>query len=261
MYNAGLKQAAKASLRDTDSNPKQVLLLYLAVLFVLDLGYSLTSTFLEQAVAGSKGGFGALGLLKSYNVWYNVAPILILLVNLVWNAGYTAYALHVSRGQSAGPGDLTTGFRLLGKVLWLFIREFVFIYLWSMLLVIPGLVAAYRYRMAIYALLEDPSISAGEAMEISKRITYGHKLELLVLDLSFWWYYLLLGLAMGVSTYGNLTLEDLWTGFGVYLGAEALTLVVNWLFFGYVQTTYAHAYNYLRQLSDQRYMGWQAEQL
>ena len=259
MYNAGLKQAAKASLRDTDSNPKQVLLIYLAVMLVLDLGYSLTSTFFEQAVSASQGGFRALGLLRNYNLWYSAAPLIILLVNQVWNAGYTAYALHVSRGQAAGPGDLTTGFQLLGKVLWLFIREFVFIYLWSLLFVIPGLIAAYRYRMAIYALLEDPSITAREAMEISKRITYGHKLELLVLDLSFWWYYLLQAIAVSVSVYSNLTLEDLWTGFGAYLGAQAMSLIVNWLFFGYVQTTYAHAYNYLRQQSDQRYLGWQAE--
>lgn len=260
MYNAGLKQAAKASLRDTQSNPKQVLLIYLVVLLALDLGYSLTSTFFEQAVSASEGGFRALGLLRNYSVWFNVAPIIILLVTFVWNAGYTAYALHVSRGQAAGPGDLLTGFQLLGKVLWLAVREYVFIFLWSMLFVIPGLIAAYRYRMAIYALLEDPSITAREAMEISKRITYGHKMELLLLDLSFWWYYLLQAVAVSVSTYSNLTLENLWTGFGVYLGSQAVTLVVNWLFFGYVQTTYAHAYNYLRQQSDQRYMGWQAEQ-
>ena len=54
-----------------------------------------------------------------------------------------------------------------------------------MLFVIPGLIAAYRYRFAYYNILTNDSLSAGEAIRLSCRQTSGIKGELFILDLSF----------------------------------------------------------------------------
>ena len=61
----------------------------------------------------------------------------------------------------------------------------IFIFLWSLLLVVPGIIAAYRYRQAIYILIDHPEMSVLECISESKRLMKGHKWELFVLDLSF----------------------------------------------------------------------------
>lgn len=59
------------------------------------------------------------------------------------------------------------------------------IFLWSLLLVVPGIIKTYEYRMVPYILAENPNISTKRAFEISKAMTNGHKFDLFVLELSF----------------------------------------------------------------------------
>ncbi len=54
-----------------------------------------------------------------------------------------------------------------------------------MLFIIPGIVASYKYRMAIYIQIDNPEYSASECIRISKEMMMGHKAELFVLELSF----------------------------------------------------------------------------
>ena len=56
------------------------------------------------------------------------------------------------------------GFSLVGKIILLYIVEFFFVLLWSILLLVPGIIAAYRYRFAIYNLCENPGIGLMEAI-------------------------------------------------------------------------------------------------
>lgn len=63
--------------------------------------------------------------------------------------------------------------------------EFLWVTLWSLLFVIPGIVKAYSYSMMFFVIAENPKIGAMKAMDISKILTQGHKADLFVLDLSF----------------------------------------------------------------------------
>ena len=54
-----------------------------------------------------------------------------------------------------------------------------------MLLVVPGIVKAYAYRLTPYILADCPRVSATGALEISMRMTQGHKWEIFVMELSF----------------------------------------------------------------------------
>ena len=63
--------------------------------------------------------------------------------------------------------------------------------LWSLLFVIPGIVKGYAYSLAVYIKSENPNISASKAIDLSKRMTEGHKMDLFVLDLSYiGWFFL-----------------------------------------------------------------------
>ncbi|MGN0474698.1 MAG: DUF975 family protein [Acutalibacteraceae bacterium] len=71
--------------------------------------------------------------------------------------------------------------RIAGTV---FIRDLK-IFLWTLLLIVPGIIKSYEYYMVPYILAENPEISTKRAFEISKAMTDGHKWDLFVLDLSF----------------------------------------------------------------------------
>lgn len=132
----------------------------------------------------------------------SVAMLVALIVgfySMVVSLGYQGYALRVMRGQEGGGFDtLFSQFYLAGKVILLAILKFLFTYLWSLLFVIPGIVASYRYRMAEYALLDEPEISPLEAIRRSKVLMRGRKMQLFVLDLSFLGWMILAGVAVTV---------------------------------------------------------------
>lgn len=75
----------------------------------------------------------------------------------------------------------------------------IILVLWSLLLVIPGIVKAYEYYFVPYLLAERPELSYREARDISSRMTRGHKWNMFVLDLSFLGWYFLGFLCCGIG--------------------------------------------------------------
>ena len=75
----------------------------------------------------------------------------------------------------------------------------LFTALWSLLFVIPGIIKGYSYYMAMYILAENPEIGALEAINRSKAMMDGHKMELFVLNLSFIGWYLLCAVTFGIA--------------------------------------------------------------
>ncbi|MBR6632929.1 MAG: DUF975 family protein [Clostridia bacterium] len=88
----------------------------------------------------------------------------------------------------------------IGGTLLLGILHTIFIALWSLLFVIPGIVKAYAYSMAFYLKSEHPDWDWRKCLSESERLTNGHKMELFILDLSFIGWYIVGSLAFGVGT-------------------------------------------------------------
>jgi len=76
----------------------------------------------------------------------------------------------------------------------------IFTALWTLLFIIPGIIKGYAYAMTPYILAENPNIKPMQAINLSCRMTKGHKLELFVLGLSFIGWYMLGALAFGIGT-------------------------------------------------------------
>ena len=85
----------------------------------------------------------------------------------------------------------------LNSVLTLLLKD-IFIGLWSLLFLIPGLVKSYSYRLTPYILAENPSLSSTEAITLSRKMMNGQKWRAFVLDLSFIGWQLLAGLTLGL---------------------------------------------------------------
>jgi len=78
-----------------------------------------------------------------------------------------------------------------------FLRS-LFISLWSMLFVIPGIIKSYEYRMIPYLLAENPKLEYSEAFRISKELMDGQKWDTFILDLSFFGWMLLSACTCGI---------------------------------------------------------------
>ena len=127
--------------------------------------------------------FSAIG--SGMNLFYVFLMVLTLMLSLTLDAGFVLYCMTVRRGERFEYANLFDGFAFAGKIILLALVKTIFIALWSMLFVIPGVIAFYRYRFALYNLLENPNLRVMEALEMSKRQTNGFKGQVFALDLSY----------------------------------------------------------------------------
>ncbi len=104
-----------------------------------------------------------------------------------------------TRGIKPDLEDMFRGFKMFGKSVLLFLAMGLFIFLWSLLLYIPGIIKAISYMFAPFILAENPEIPVMDAINISKDMTRGYKWELFVLYLSFILWYLLCGVTFGIA--------------------------------------------------------------
>ena len=158
------KRAARELLRTAQVSPIAITAVYILLLIALDL---------LDAVSD---GAGALSIFIA---------LLAMLLGTVLGAGYTLYCMAVSRGERAEFLTLFDGFSLAGRIIGLHLLTGVLVGLWSLLFVIPGIVAFYRYRFAPLYLYEHPERGILEALQESCRLTRGFKASLFALDLSY----------------------------------------------------------------------------
>ena len=174
---AALKAQTRELLQTAQVSPKGMTALYCICLFLLSLmealfpGPELVSTFLS---------------------------ILTTLAGWILAAGFALYCMDIRRRERSEYAVLFDGFSFTGKIIALNIVINLFVFLWSMLFIIPGIIAGYRYRFAVYNLCENPDIGVMEAISMSKAQTAGYKGDLFLLDLTFIGWNLLCSLTLGI---------------------------------------------------------------
>ncbi len=148
--------------------------------------------------------------LFHYGIPQFISSILTILVNAFLALGSTSYFLKVSRNEEVSFKELFNKTKYWLLYIGVSIMTSIFIGLWSLLLIIPGIIAAYRYSMVQYILVDNPELGVMGSIRRSKEIMQGHKWEFFVLELSFIGWMLLSVLTFGillfyVSPYMNVT--------------------------------------------------------
>ena len=195
LKRSDLKQRAVALIRSARPSVILVALAYTALSVLMYLlsnrlmGINFTQADMDRYMQLlSEGNLDyAMVLLEDMTPPASSAAINILMQILlaIVDAGFILFLLNTIRGTGACLGNLLDGFGFFLKIILLSIVQYIFVALWSLLLVFPGIIAAYRYRMAIYLLVDDPSRGVMECLRLSGEMMKGHKWELFVLDLSF----------------------------------------------------------------------------
>lgn len=139
-----------------------------------------------QAVLAFSGVGGLLGTVQ-------------FIIGGVVRLGYCRFWLKMYDEENPEVHDLFSRFNRFGDGFLLALLTALFTVLWSLLLIIPGIVAGYSYAMAPYIMEEDPGMGPREAIRSSKDMMRGHKMELFLLDLSFIGWALLSILTLGIG--------------------------------------------------------------
>ena len=185
-----LKQNAKVITKSARVSAYRITLIFMLILAALTLA--------EDYVGANEGVWVQVGdmeiLFRSSYLFSHPAfptPVVLFVSVFVWllgcvlSAGWILYHLGVRQGKVMPYDTLFEGFSFAGKIVLLNLVMAVFIALWSMLLIVPGIIAAYRYRFALYNLCENPELGVMDALNMSKQQTRGYKLDLFVLDVTF----------------------------------------------------------------------------
>jgi uncharacterized membrane protein len=99
--------------------------------------------------------------------------------------GVAGCFLNLIRCQEFRVENLFNGFSNFKSAFMANLLRGLFIFLWSLLLVIPGIIVQYNYSMTFYILNDNPQLSGKEAIAKSKDLMDGHKIDLLFLQFSF----------------------------------------------------------------------------
>lgn len=150
-------------------------------------GMAVLVTFLYTAISTVISAIPVVGY---------IAP-LILTGPLVF--GVYAYFLYIVRGEQAEIGAMFSGFQKFGPTLVLYLLQVVFVLLWSLLLIVPGIIAAFRYSLAFFIMHDNPGIGAMEALRQSSEMMKGYKGKLFMLYLSFIGWALLSIVTLGIG--------------------------------------------------------------
>lgn len=198
-----LKQNAKVLTKSARVSAYRITLIFMLILAALTLA--------EDYVGANEGVWVQVGdmeiLFRSSYLFSHPAfptPVVLFVSVFVWllgcvlSAGWILYHLGVRQGKVMPYDTLFEGFSFAGKIILLNVLMGVFVFLWACLFIVPGIIAAYRYRFALYNLCENPELGVMDALNMSKQQTRGYKLDLFVLDVTFLGWSLLCVLTAGI---------------------------------------------------------------
>lgn len=195
MNRAILKIRAREVIRSSNPSALKVAILFI----IISLIFSLLSSYLVGSRLDENDIAQITKHLEEGNAEYAIAyaaqyspsagaqliNLLIQLVMTIVSVGFTIFILNTIRSTEPCYGNLLDGFGMPVRIIILNVLIGIFVFLWSLLLIVPGIIAAYRYRLATYLLIDHPEYSPMQCIRESKRMMCGHKGELFVLDMSF----------------------------------------------------------------------------
>jgi uncharacterized membrane protein len=162
---------------------------------------------MSQARESLKGKWGlAIGTTVVYlliifaiNLIPVAGSIITFLVTGAFSIGFAIFGLSLSRKQDANFNLIFNGFSKFGVGLGAYLLQIIFILLWMILLIIPGIIAALSYSLTFFIIAENDSIGPLEAISKSKEMMRGNKWKMFCMGFRFFGWALLCILTLGVG--------------------------------------------------------------
>lgn len=127
-----------------------------------------------------------------------IGPIASLFVTGPLIFGFIFISTKINRNEFSRTNDLFCGFENFGETFLLHLINSLLIFLWTLLLIVPGIIKSCAYSMSYYILADNPNLTHNEARQQSEQLMNGHKFRYFCLELSFIGWYLLATLTAGI---------------------------------------------------------------
>ena len=171
------------------------------------LSQTANSDLMLQAREALRGRWGlAVGATLIYCVILIVAQSIPkvgsgigIIIGAPMIVGFSGFFLSLARKQDAQIVQIFDGIKRFGACLGTYLLVIVFVFLWALLLIIPGIMAAYSYAMAYFILAENDSIGPLEAIAKSKEMMQGNRWKLFCLSLRFIGWAIVCILTLGIG--------------------------------------------------------------
>jgi uncharacterized membrane protein len=162
---------------------------------------------MATARANLAGNWGTAVLLQLVYMIVSVAMGLVPIVGAIAQllltgalvVGWCGFFLHLSRKEPISVGQLFDGFSRFGTSFLVMLLTGIFVFLWSLLLIIPGILAALSYSLAYWIVADDPNIGAMDAIKRSKELMRGNRWKFFCLGWRFFGWALLCILTLGIG--------------------------------------------------------------
>jgi len=128
-----------------------------------------------------------------------IGDIVLLIITGPMMLGLSIFSLSIGRDEYTNVSMLFEGFYTFGSALLAYLLIVVFVVLWTLLLIVPGVIAALSYSMTFYILADDTSVAPMDALRKSKMMMDGFKLKLFRMFLRFFGLGLLCILTLGIG--------------------------------------------------------------
>tara|TARA_Y100000589_G_scaffold240500_1_gene228028 strand:+ start:629 stop:1237 length:609 start_codon:yes stop_codon:yes gene_type:complete len=128
-----------------------------------------------------------------------IGPIALIFVAGPLTLGFTIYFLKFLKDEESNLNQLFEGFKNYGSVLVTYLLYTIYILLWTLLFIIPGIIAQMKYSQVWFIMAEDHEISGNDALKKSKEMMDGFKMQYFLLALSFIGWILLAMLTCGIG--------------------------------------------------------------
>ncbi|MBI2410072.1 DUF975 family protein [Candidatus Kaiserbacteria bacterium] len=128
-----------------------------------------------------------------------IGPVASLILSGPLMLGMVAFFLSFSRGQDTRFADLFKGFEHFGRAMGTYLWMTLFIVLWTLLLIVPGIIAAIAYSQTFFLMADDAAIAHRPALKKSREMMYGYKWKYFCLQLRFLGWALLSILTLGIG--------------------------------------------------------------
>ena len=140
-------------------------------------------------------------ILSAFASIAGVLSLLQFILGGTVQLGYVKFLLKQYHHSQPEIKDLFSEFDRFGQgFLQAFLRG-LYIVLWTLLFIIPGIIKAFSYSMTPFIMADNPNMTANEAITASRELMDGHKWDLFVLDLSFIGWGLLNILTLGIGSF------------------------------------------------------------
>lgn len=142
--------------------------------------------YLINSVCQGANFFTQLGSVSFRLCFASIYLAIAILVLVPLEYGFQLAFLHFLREDKEDTVEqIFCGFKTYGRAIGVTLLQMVFIFLWSMLLIIPGIVKFFSYAMTVFISKDHPELSANECIDRSMDMMNGHKMQLFLMYLGF----------------------------------------------------------------------------